>query len=516
MGPFGGAEVDDVPGTGGNIFVDPPVVDFGVFSLPAEPGDAEFAEATFSVYNAGDDPTVVHGQNDVVGSSAFHVQAPDSETLGVHEVVEYTVVFAPTVDDEYAGEISLKFGQATVELVGVAHGPRLSVDDAIGITSALGCVQEHAVRVENIGHEPLWLNPNDFSKEGPQYGVSWGDDSERWLDVGEAVELGVVFEPHEVGARAVEARIETNEPGDPIRTIAITATGVQGTPVVDSFQFATDLQMSILLVPDTRAPMATTLESMAASARTFVAALDGTNGKDLNDVNVAIVGGLDDVPCPTTAQAFYNTRTESEATIAAIAEGLTAEGAATGNLLDLAHGAVYEMGPSGCLAGFVRPTTPLHVVVISNGSEDSYSSATTYAQSIANQVEALGGSGAALSVFVPGGSDCAGDGCARLLDAAAYLNGTVWDLGTDDWNGTLGSYGASLVPLHAWQPLILSQRAEAASALNPIELWVGSGQIANDWYEYNSGLQAVMLDMAAPIAAGSVVDVSYLPAAVCE
>jgi hypothetical protein len=72
------------------------------------------------------------------------------------------------------------------------------------------------------------------------------------------------------------------------------------------------------------------------------------------------------------------------------------------------QGAVYEMADKHCLDGFLRPGTSLHVLLLSNGSEDSKIPPSTYAQSILNEVTGpLGGTGAEISVFVPGGQDCA-------------------------------------------------------------------------------------------------------------
>jgi hypothetical protein len=372
--------------------------------------------------------------------------------------------------------------------------------------------------VENIGHELLALDPNDFDEAGPKYGLSWVSEDRVELEPGEFADLGFTFTPNVAATGAphdVEARIGTNEPGEPIRKIAIRAEAPVVEHTVDSFRFDTDLQTSLLIVPDTRASMATALEAFASNAGALVTAI---SAKGENDVNVAVVGGFDDVPCPTTELPYYNT-SDPGAVSAAIAEGLTDAGASTGNLLDLAQGAVYEMGVGGCLAGFLRPATSLHILILSDGSEDSYNEPSTYAQSILNQVQALDGTAADISVFVPGGDACTDDGCTRLIAASKHLtpNATIWDLSTSDWNETLSAYGASLVPPSGFVPLILSQRAQHDA---PEDIGVRFGEhrtlVESHFYSYNSGLQAVMLDMTAPIPAGETVEVEYLPAAVCE
>ncbi len=503
-------EEDEKPSIDGTVLVDPGVIDFGVFDLPKEPGDLEFLTASFTVRNAGAEATIVHGQSDVVGSDAFAVKVPsDPDTLAGHEVVEYTVVFQPLVDDEYTGEVSLNFGDAVVRFEGIAHAPRLSVDEEIDISTPVGCLGEHLLRVENIGHDDLELDPNDFSEAGPKYGVSWSSEAEPFtLEPGEVTELALTFEPDSlVVDELIEARIATNEPGAPIRTIAINANAPLAPATTESFEFETDFQASLLIVPDTREAMAPTLEAFAAKAGALVAAL----ASEGNDVNVAVVGGFGDVPCPTSEIRY--TTLDPKAAAVGIAEGLLAAGASTGNLLALAQGAVYEMAPNGCLAGFLRPATSLHVLLLSDGSEDSYSDPSTYAKAIANEVTALGGSGSSLSVFVPGGEDCTDEGCVRLIEATEDLNGTVWDLSTTDWNETVEAYGASLVPLHATLPLVLSQRAQESQ----IEVWADGSEIdADPYWSYNSGPQAVMLRTDAPIAAGATVDVRYLPAAICD
>jgi hypothetical protein len=522
LGPFPDPSGGESPGPDG-ILVDPAVIDFGVFDFPDKPDDPQFLTSTFSVYNAGLDAINLQGQGDVIGSNAFTVQgSPGPDTLAGHEVVEYTVVFQPTVDDLYEGEISLNLGDASIELRGEADAPRLDVQDTMQISTPYGCAQPHSLRVQNIGHDPLTLDLNDFSDGGPRYGLSWASNqaAEVLLEPGGVIELGMTFEPtdDEIDKpHEIEARIGTNEPGDPIRTIAITATATEGEDTVDSFRFDTDLQSSLLIVPDTRPGMATSLADFASAADSLVAAIASKND---NGVQVAVVGGADGVPCPTTERPFYDTRVDKPEDIAAaIATGLTDAGASTGNLLELAQGAVYEMADKHCLDGFLRPGTSLHVLLLSNGSEDSFNDPTTYAQSIVNEVTALRGTGAEISVFVPGGQDCTDDGCTRLIAASSFLGGSVWDLSTGDWNVLLDSYGGSLVPPQGDLPLLLSQAAHISGDLaDDIVLTADGGKqpISSDWYSYDSGLRAVMLDMAAPIPAGSVVQVSYLPDAVCK
>jgi hypothetical protein len=524
MGPPRGDGEDAQP-VDAQLLVDPAVIDFGIFEFPEDPDDPQFLTSTFSVYNASLQSMYLQGQGDVIGSKAFTVQgAPGPDTLAGHEVVEYTVVFQPVVDDLYEGQISLNLGDAVVEIYGEAHAPRLEVEEAIQISTPYRCVQEHSLRVQNIGHEPLTLDPNDFSAEGPQYGLSWEREEPLELLPGAVDGLLLMFAPtdDQVGVEhLIEARIGTNEPGDPIRTIAISATAIAVEDTVESFRFDTDLQSSLLIVPDTRAAMATTLEAFAAAAESLVTAIANKND---NGVQVAVVGGWHDgAPCPTTERPFYDTRVDKLPDIAAaLADGLTAAGAGTGNLLELMQGAVYEMGEGHCLDGFLRPGTSLHVLLLSNGAEDSKNDPSTYARAILNEVTGtLGGTGAEISVFVPGGQDCSDDGCTRLIAASEYedTHGSVWDLSTSDWDEALDAYGVSLVPPRGDIPLILSQAAHQTSEdVADIVLTVQgeTEPIESDYYEYNSGLQAVMLDMAAPIPAGALVHVAYLPAAACE
>ena len=518
------SEAENSPPADTQVLVDPAVIDFGTFEFPEEPDDPQFLTSTFSVYNASLESMYLQGQGDVIGSGEFTVQgAPGPDTLAGHEVVEYTVVFQPHVDDVYEGEISLNLGDAIVEIYGEAHAPRLEVQDVVQISTPFRCVQEHSLRVQNIGHEPLEINPNDFSSAGPQYGLSWTSEEQVDLAPGTVTELGLMFEPtddHVGETHEIEARIGTNEPGDPIRTITIQAEAIDVVDTVESFRFDTDLQSSLLIVPDTRPAMATTLEAFAAAADSLVATIANKNE---NGVQVAVVGGsgLDGLPCPTTERAFYDTRVDKLGDIAAaIAEGLTEPGASAGNLLELAQGAVYEMGDGGCLDGFLRPGTSLHVLLLSNGSEDSDNLPSTLAQSIALQVTALSGTGTEISVFVPGGQDCSDQGCTRLIEAEDYLDGSVLDLSTSDWNEALESYGAKLVPPPGDLPLILSQAAHQTSeGVAHIALTFDvdgeTYQIESDYW-YSSPLHAVMLDMAAPIPAGALVHVAYLPAAACE
>lgn len=527
LGPFSDPSGGASAGQDG-ILVDPAVIDFGVFAFPEEPDDPQFLTATFSVYNAGLESTNLQGQGNVIGTSAFTVQgSPGPDTLAGHEVVDYTVVFQPLVDDVYEGEISLNQGDANIEIRGEAHAPRLEVVDTLTISTPYGCVQEHALRVQNIGHDPLTVDPNDFSDGGPQYGLSWTSDQPLELGPGDVTELEMTFQPTDDGIgeeHVIQARIDTNEPGEAVRTIEIKATAKNVEHTVDSFRFDTDLQSSLLIVPDKRAAMATTLADLASAAESLVTAIANKND---NGVQVAVVGGFDGPdgqPCPTTERPFYDTRVDKPLDIAAaIAEGLTDGGAGTNNLLDLMQGAVYEMADEHCLDGFLRPGTSLHVLLLSNGSEESKLAPSAHAQAIFNQVTGpLSGTGAEISVFVPGGQHCSDAGCTRLIEAADYLGGSAWDLSTSDWNESLESYGVSLVPPDGELPLLLSQPAHVSSEniADDIVLTIDNETEPIDCdpvcYRYDSGLQAVMLDMAAPIPAGALVHVAYLPDAVCK
>jgi hypothetical protein len=168
------------------ILVDPAVIDFGVFEFPEEPDDPQFLTSTFSVYNASLESMYLQGRATSSGATRSRCRARRSRHARGSRGRRVHGRLPTARRRRVRGKISLNLGDANVELRGEAHAPRLEVQDTLQISTPYRCAQHASLRVQNIGHDPLTLDLNDFSTGGPAVRLSWTSDEHSDLRPGRA------------------------------------------------------------------------------------------------------------------------------------------------------------------------------------------------------------------------------------------------------------------------------------------------------------------------------------------
>jgi hypothetical protein len=492
----------------GAILVEPSSIDFGEHDVV---GIDTFVSRTFTVSNLSSRETYIHGHDLVVGDGEFEVIATSSELLSGHEAMTYEIVFRPLGDGDFAGDITINDGgpqgEPQVHVQGRALAPRLAMSAIDPIATTAGCTQTVQVDVSNEGRQPLELAPGGGASD-----LGWSSLEPLVLEPGAGATLGIVHDPASgttPGAATRTLTLQTNDPADDAmageRTVPIEVTVGSQTRFAKRTRFESALQMSLLLVADTRDEMAPYLEELAEHASSLVSSIAAEDG----DVHLAVVTGHDDSGCPGTAVPFINTRANPEGAAYLVADGLGIAGKDewASHLLSYTRNTLGQVGAGGCLADFVRPHTMLHVVILAGGSEGSLTNARIMGEDITG---ALDGTPTQLSVMVPLG-DC--DDITlddRFLDAA--YNGYAWDLCAQDW----GPMAEDVVPDTGWVRFPVAD-GEPLPMLGTIEVRGPSGDLLEegaDW-TYDSVDPAVLVSASVDIPSGEDVAISYLPESAC-
>ncbi|MEC7984140.1 MAG: choice-of-anchor D domain-containing protein [Myxococcota bacterium] len=184
------------------------------------------------------------------------------------------------------------------------------------------------------------------------------------------------------------------------------------------------------------------------------------------------------------------------------------EGADTERLLTIAQRAIEQTDSSECNAGFLRSNAMLHLVLVSDEPEQSYTSW----QSLVDQIIAKKGAPEHVKV-----SAIAGDyphGCSTAdpaygyWDAVNYTGGVFLSI-CSDWSNP-----SNLELLAEASVISDSYPLDYPAAETTIEVYVNGQPIVGTWH-YDASLNSVVFDSGAP-AEGDTILISYGEIAVCD
>ena len=236
-----GADVEQLP----EIVVEEDVHDFGEVEIGA------VAEWQMSVANAGDADLRIDAM--IINDDYFAVDFDDVVVVAPGDAVEFTVIFAPEEEGEFATILTIITNDRDVEVALSGHTPIAQPDppmifvepEAIDFGDVeVGSDRTLAVTITNIGEELLVVDAIDL-EEGV-FAVNFNNPIE--LESGDDVDLIVTFTPPDVADYAADMVIHSNDPDNDAVVVALVGSGVEGAQEFDWEFVRTDTNMSILVV----------------------------------------------------------------------------------------------------------------------------------------------------------------------------------------------------------------------------------------------------------------------------
>lgn len=468
-------EIDVVPG----------FVDFGV-------GDGTISEQLQSrvfISNIGDDDLIVTG---LVLDEPFIGPAFEDVWLAPEDTIEVDLSYISVGDVTTLGVLKIHSNdedepETLVDLAANAIAPILFVEPEsidfgeVGIT----CLGEGFFTVGNTGRAPLRVEElsdslfESFYVEFP--------DPEFVIGPNEVVEGVVGYTPLEPLSNVGEIVVTTDAWNTRHGEIEVSGTGVWGEEVVNEFEQVEVVNADVLFVIDNSCSMNDEQVTLASNAGLFMTALDATGV----DYQVGVIT----TDTPSFTSPIITPATSDPVTEFELAVMVGTAGDAYERGLEMAKVATTSPADASSLAGFIRLTSILAVVVVSDEDDFSPSVITNYASHFSG-LKTNPDEVAFHSVVDDGTTHCGDDG-VRYMDTSILTGGLVFDLCTGTW----GTFLESIVD-------------EATTPVNTFELTEDpvpdtivvtvSGAVVTDWDFYDSPPRIVFWQGSIPPSLSSI------------
>jgi len=490
---FGG--VQDVAGAehAPVIEVEPAFLDFW------DAASGEVVVRTFTARNLGDALLEVDSLALGGGASFTLVDDPAPFDLepGASRAVD--VAFTPLAPASVEGQALVYSSdperpEVPVDLLGEGRVPWLEITpDPYDFGAAqVGCPLEVVLTLQNIGEEDLHVEALDYAGEG--LALAAAPALPLTLAPGAFTDVRVAFDPVSEGPHAGALRATSDDPRGPIEANQ-SGDGVAGATGEDAFTAGEDQPVDILFAVDQSCSMDDDSARLASNFGDFIA-----------DVGAVTTGWQ--VGVVTLDDGCFNhgvLRSDTGDLEALFADAVTLgeDEAITDDeaLLQLAERAAGLSAVGACNEGFLRPGSPLHVVVVSDEPERSAEQAAAWTWD--HWVEALAALAPAPELLTISGvvdvGGC-GEGDAGYAEAIDATGGERLDLCEEDWSAHVAALAAA--SLEALSVFELSDTPAEGS----VTVEVDGAAVETGW-AYEAALNAVIFD--APVSGGSSVVVRY-------
>jgi hypothetical protein len=482
------------------IEVTPELIDFGM--LP----DGDVQTQTFTVRNIGGavlnvDEVGFDGPNSftILTDIAGTVLEPDQE-------VTVDVSFTPLVEGENAGTATVfsddpDRGAVDVTLIGWSAAPQLTITPNpldFG-TTAVSCLTDADVTLQNTGLDVLVIDRIAFDSNDGAMALVDPNVLPLSLDPGASTLVTVNFTPTTPGDSTGLITVTSNDPRGPLGADQL-GRGEFGAEVVDEFDKPVDPPVDLLFAVDQSCSMDAHANSLANAFDGFIAEIDNVT----NDWQIGVV--TKDSGCFNSG--IITRTTPSYESVFADAVALGSDGLPayswTEQLFKVTDAALDDTA-GGCNAGFLRAGALLHIILVSDETEQSGTNWNTWlngylpfvsdpsllkVSSIVDINQACGdGSG-------PGGYD----------DMALATGGLVLNVCTADWANYTDDLAA--VSLTGLDEYLLSQNANEESITVTVD-----GDVWTSGWTYDPATNTVSFQDEVP--EGAHIEVAY-GADICE
>lgn len=486
------------------IIVEPTTLDFGALS------GGDVAEEVFTITNQGTemseltvDAIALTLGNDAGFSITTMPELP--LVLGWEQTTEVVVTFSPGLPGETTGQVVVESDdelhpEVPVGLRGEGLVPYLVVDpptyDFGGLTA--GCEATTTFSVRNDGNDALTLE--DVVSEGAGYAVTARPVLPAVLAPGEAVPVTVAFAPGTEATFGGGIVAVSDDPrGD--QRAAITGNGVLPGTYHDAYAVPTGGRVDLLVFVDQSVSMNDDQVTLATNAQAF-----GEGLSTLTDDWHLMVVTADD---GCSVSGIITPATPNCAAVIADTVLAGEEGSHSERGLYVSYLAVQAADAFECNEGFLREDALLHVIYISDESDQSPEPWTYYVDAL----RAMKGAEhlvkmSAVAGDVPSGcstdenSASSGRGYYEAVEAT---HGGFVSL-CSDWStqiATMAGYGVTR------DTFALSARPDP----NTITVLVNGTRRGTGWH-YMSDSNSVVFSAGVPVS-GDSVDITYVVPVTC-
>ena len=499
--------VSDNPGGDGvpAIDVSPDNLNFG--SL----GEGEVATMTFTVSNVGAEGSILNVSGiDLSGTGAESftiLTAPldfSLEVGGAGQTID--VAFTPLGAEPTAQALvhsdDPEMPHSVVELSGAGAVPELQITpDPLDMgTTYIGCEKSNVVTLTNVGNDTLDISDITEAGGGGTITISSMGGLPISLEPGDSTEVGLLFSPERVDTYNATLTVTSNEPRG-VRTAEQTAEGKYGQDYTDAFEVDANPPADILFFVDQSCSMDDDARSLASNFSDFISQLSVYT----SDWHVMVVN--DDDGCSgsgvlTSATASYETKFTSAVSAGG---GLWTEAGLT-----VTSSAVDKTDGSECNAGFLRSDALLHIIMVSDETEQSWGTWDSYV----NQVIAKKGDASKVKF-----SAIAGDypsGCSSGTNSA--------DFGRGYYEAALDTSGLFLSICSNWSTNVSALADASITETNfpltrspdPSTITVDVNGSPEGGWTYDSATNSVVFNDANACEGGDLIEVSYSALATCD
>lgn len=464
------------------IQVDPAFLGFGLLS------EGEESVKTFTVSSIGEEALEVESIRVESDAPSFTILTDiDGLLLPVGEYAEIDVAFTPMSAGGNVGQAIVTSNakrdeEVAVELMGDGAIPQLEIfPDPLDMGVAyVGCDNEDEVELRNVGTDDLEIY--EVAHEGASFDLDSALDLPLTLAPDESVNVYLNFEPEDQGEVSGTLSVTSSEP---LGTREATQTGVgqYAAEYDEEWVVPANPPSDIIFYVDQSCSMEDDQASLAAQFTTFITELN-TYSTDWQ-----IIVANQDNGCNQTSGVLRPTDsdyvTRFQSAVSAGGGWWTEAG------LTITSQAVEMTDPGECNQGFLRSDAMLHIIMVSDESEQSTSSWNWYA----DKVVAKKGSSAnvkfsAIAGDWPGGCATAdpGEGYHQAVNAT----GGVFLSICSDWAipSNMSMLAAASVQQAAFE-------LGAPAAESTIKVWVDGEERESGWH-YDEGDNMVIFDSDVP------------------
>lgn len=486
----------------GRLEISTDALDFGDASV----GAASPSVRRVTVSNTGDGPLTVLGLDEVVGDSdAFSVSGAEAVMdLGPGERVELEVLFVPPTYGDYQG-VLLADGSHRIDLWGHGSAPLMSIStDAVDFPEIpIGCDAQAGLSIRNEGDDLLLLEELLISSGSTD--IFLLGDAEAILDPGEELDLDLVFAPSTSGEHTSVLSVHSNDPAEPVASVPLTGAATQLGIAEEQFEYLPRASADVLFMVDSTRSVFSRLFDAAANAELYFDSLDELGVDWRYTVSTA------ELDCYSTTEPWIDAKADATDAAGELVAAFGVHGEGDSQLLERTANLLERTDPGDCLAGFLRPDSQLHVILITDRQESSPESVAHYLSVYESQISKnVSTSTLTVSAVVGDGERC--PEAAAALDAAELTDGVLSDLCQASWRN------------------IYPRLAQASAATNrttyihhlvdepvssTIEVATEGGRTLHAW-DYDSASNSILISGADnDVAVGEAITVRYLPATEC-
>lgn len=493
---------DSNKANGPQIEVTPSTLDFGISRVEDTP-----IPLNFTIANVGSGDLNI-SDIQIQGEDAISFTVSDSLTsfiLPAGASQDVTVVFSPLGAQELISE-ALVFSNddddpiVPVTLNGFGAVPELSIlPNPLDMgTTFVGCDKDNQLILSNTGSDDLTIYAIDHS--GGTFSLTNSPELPVTLEPGGFTVVDINYEPVAEESSEGSLLVLSNEPeNNGIREATQTGAGEYINMHIQTWSNPIDPPSDILFSVDLSCSMDDDAARLANNFQSFINELSNYS----TDWQVMVANndnGCTNSGVLTPSTSNYQSTFSSAVTCC--------EGADTERLLTIAERAIQQTDSGECNSGFMRSNAMLHVVVVSDEPEQSYSSWDT----LVNQIIAKKGAPEQVKI-----SAIAGDypyGCSTADAATGYWEAVNYTDGVflsicSDWSNP-----SNLELLAEASVISDSYPLDYQAAGTTIEVYVNGQLVTTDWH-YDPALNSVVFD-ANPPAEGDSILIQYGEVANCD